>query len=348
LSSKTRACHANQAAVITSRIETRLTTPLRLTILLPVYDDWESARHVVQQLDAVLGGQPLNAQVLFLDDCSPTPAMTDLAESKLKNLVSVESLRLRRNLGHQRAIAIGLSFIHVERPGDAVLVMDADGEDKPEDVPRLIQEFLQERGDKVIFAMRIRRSANLTFRVFYLFYRWAHWLLTGISVKVGNFSIVSAAHVATLVVVSDTWNHYAASIFKSRIPHRAVPASRGQRFYGKSKMNFVALVLHGLSAISVFAEIVGARLTIAILMLVGFLVVLLGAVPVIRWGTDLAIPGWATTTAGLLLVIVLQMLTVALGLTLLVLFNRNNLSFLPLRDYRYFIGDVRKLYERAS
>ena len=57
---------------------------------------------------------------------------------------------------------------------------------------------------------------------------------------------------------------------------------------------------------------------------------------------------WATTAAGLLLVIVLQMLTVALGLTLLVLFNRNNLSFLPLRDYRYFVGEVRKLYERAG
>ncbi len=149
-------------------------------------------------------------------------------------------------------------------------------------------------------------------------------------------------------MVSDTWNHYAASIFKSRIPYTMFPVARGKRLAGDSKMNFVGLVLHGLSAISVFAEIVGARLTLAIVGLVTLVFGLLAAVLAIRWGTTLAIPGWATTAAGLLLVIVLQMLTVALGLTLLVLFNRNNLSFLPLRDYRYFVGDIQKLYESRS
>jgi membrane-bound metal-dependent hydrolase YbcI (DUF457 family) len=108
------------------------------------------------------------------------------------------------------------------------------------------------------------------------------------------------------------------------------------------------LVTHGLSAISVFAETVGVRLTLAALALVLLMIALLGTVLAIRFSTDLAIPGWATTAAGLLLVIVLQMLTVTLGLTLLVLFNRNNLSFLPLRDYRYFVAGVQQLYERAE
>jgi polyisoprenyl-phosphate glycosyltransferase len=305
-------------------------------------------RHLVRQLDDALRNEPVKARLLFVDDCSPTPAPPDLVQTKLTNIVSLESLRLRRNLGHQRAIAIGLSFIHAERPCDAVLIMDADGEDKPEDVPRLIQVFLAESRRKVIFAQRGRRSANWRFRIGYFLYRWGHRILTGIAVKVGNFSVIPAAHVETLVVVSDTWNHYAASVFKSRIPYAMLPTSRGKRLAGESKMNFVALVLHGLSAISVFAEIVGARLTLAILTLVAFLTALLLAVPVIRWGTDLAIPGWATTAAGLLLVIVLQMLTVALGLTLLVLFNRNNLSFLPIRDYRYFVGNVQNIYERAG
>ena len=321
------------------------TALLRLIILIPVYDDWESARQLLKKLDDMLNGQPAKAQVLFLDDCSPTPAPPDLVDSKLTNLTSVESLRLRRNLGHQRAIAIGLSFIHAERNCDALLIMDADGEDKPEDVPRLIERFLAEGGGKVIFAERMRRSDSWTFRLFYLLYRWGHRILTGIPVRVGNFSIIPATHIATLVVVSDTWNHYVASVFKSRIPHQMLPASRGKRLAGESKMNFVALVLHGLSAISVFAEIVGARLTLAIVGAVVVLILLLLAVLLIRLGTDWAIPGWATTAGGLLLVIVLQMLTVALGLTLLVLFNRNNLSFLPLRDYHYFVGSIQKLHD---
>ena len=290
----------------------------------------------------------MTARLLLVDDCSLSAAPADLVESKLRNVISVETLRLRRNLGHQRAIAIGLCFVHAERPCDAVLVMDADGEDKPEDVPRLIEMFRREGGRKVVFAQRGRRATTWTFKLFYFLYRWGHRLLTGVAVKVGNFSIIPAAHVATLVVVSDTWNHYAASVFRSRIPYTMLPTSRGKRLAGESKMNFVALVLHGLSAISVFAEVVGARLTMAIFGGVGVLTALLVSVLFIRWGTDLAIPGWATTAAGLLLVIVLQMLTVALGLTLLVLFNRNNLSFLPLRDYRYFVGEVRKLYERAG
>jgi glycosyltransferase involved in cell wall biosynthesis len=319
-----------------------------LIILLPVYGDWDSAHQLLGQLDTALKDQPVTARVLFVDDCSLTPTPDDFVPPRLRNIAHVETLRLRRNLGHQRAIAIGLCFIHAERPCDAVLVMDADGEDKAEDVPRLIEMFRREGGRKVIFAQRGRRATTWTFKLFYFLYRWGHRLLTGVAVKVGNFSIIPAAHVATLVVVSDIWNHYAASVFRSRIPYTMVPTSRGTRLAGESKMNFVALVLHGLSAISVFAEVVGTRLTMAIFGGVGILTALLIGVLFIRWGTDLAIPGWATTAAGLLLVIVLQMLTVAVGLTLLVLFNRNNLSFLPLRDYRYFVGGVRKLYERAG
>ena len=226
--------------------------------------------------------------------------------------------------------------------------MDADGEDKPEDVPLLIQKFLEEQGRFLIFARRMRRSANAIFRLFYFLYRWGHRILTGIPVQVGNFSILSANHLQTLVVVSDTWNHYAASVFKSRLPHTSVPLSRGKRLAGESKMNFIALVLHGLSAISVFAEIVGVRLTLAILVAVSLLVTSMIAVPLIAWGAGFAIPHWAAASGGVLLVIVLQMLTVAFGLTFLVLFNRNNLSFLPLRDFRYFIAGAHDIYERRD
>ena len=320
--------------------------PLRLIILLPVYDDWESARRLLRRLDQVLEGRAVHAQILLVDDGSPTPTPVELVIGPLKNLLRVESLRLRRNLGHQRAIAIGLSFIQAERPCDAVLIMDADGEDKPEDLLLLVEAFLEEEGRSLVFARRMRRSANLTFRLCYFLYRWGHRVLTGIPVQVGNFSILSTAHVQSLVVVSETWNHYAASVFKSRLPHRSVPTSRGERLAGESKMNFVALVLHGLSAISVFAEIVGVRLTLAIVLAVGLLLGSMLALPVIAWGAGFAIPRWATISGGVLLVIILQMLTVALGLTLLVLFNRNNLSFLPLRDFRYFIAGVQPVYER--
>jgi hypothetical protein len=93
--------------------------------------------------------------------------------------------------------------------------------------------------------------------------------------------------------------------------------------------------------------VVGVRLTLAIMILIALLFMMICVVVVIRLGTGLAIPGWATNATGLLLVIVLQMLTVAIGLTLSLLFTRNNLSFLPLRDHVYFVAGVHQVYEQA-
>ena len=321
---------------------------LKLVLLMPVYDDWQSARLLIAQVDAALAGVGAAVNIILVDDGSLTPPPSPLLDLELKNVALVERLRLRRNLGHQRAIAIGLCFVCLERDCDAVLAMDADGEDKAEDVPQLIQRYTELRGTSVVFAERTRRSESATFRIFYQSYRVLHRMLTGIPVKVGNFSIISREHLAALSVVSDLWNHYAASVYKARLPVAMLPTSRGARLAGQSKLNFVNLVIHGLSAISVFAETVGVRLMLGISLLMLLSLGLAGLVVAIRLGTALAIPGWATSAVGLLLILALQMLTLVAGLTFSVLFNRNNLTFLPARDYRYFVGEVSMLYGRSK
>src|SRR5204862_1949020 len=120
------------------------------------------------------------------------------------------------------------------------------------------------------------------------------------------FSIVPASQLQRLVVVSELWNHYAAAVFKARIPRSSIPTQRGERLSGKSRMNFVALVVHGLSALSVHSEIIGVRLLVVALVVVGLMGALLGAVVGVRLFTSLAIPGWATAAGGLLLVLLAQ------------------------------------------
>ena len=66
--------------------------------------------------------------------------------------------------------------------------MDSYGEDDPKDVPRLIQECATHGGQKIIFAARNRRSETLIFQVFYQAYRVIHLLLTGVHVRVGEYS----------------------------------------------------------------------------------------------------------------------------------------------------------------
>ena len=71
------------------------------------------------------------------------------------------------------------------------------------------------------------------FRVFYALYRWAHVLLTGIPVRVGNFSVIPSSQLRRLVVVSELWNHYAAAVFKARVPRTSVPTVRAPRLDGQ-------------------------------------------------------------------------------------------------------------------
>ncbi len=303
---------------------------------IPIFNDWESARLLLEQIDSVVYKHKLNASVLLVDDASTDCIPKDLAET-LGYIQQLEILKLRRNLGHQRAIALGLTFIYQERPCRAVVIMDGDGEDSPSDVIRLLEQFENHRGKRIIFAKRARRSEGLKFRVFYQFYKIIHWGLTGRKVEVGNFSIIPSQLLEHIVGISELWNHYAASVFKARLPIDKVAIARAKRLQGRSKMNFFSLVIHGLSAISVFGEEVGVRLLFAasILMLItlsGF-----STVVIIKLFTPLAIPGWATSAAAGFLTIFLNAFLLSLIFVFTILQSRNNSSFLPLRDYKYYI-----------
>ena len=118
--------------------------------------------------------------------------------SSLSSVRAIRILRLRRNLGHQRAIAIGLMHINKTIVCDAVIVMDADGEDTPEGVVQLLDAYSKNGGSEAIFAERSRRVESLLFRAFYLFYKILHRGLTGVGVRVGNFSILPSQYLSPL------------------------------------------------------------------------------------------------------------------------------------------------------
>jgi polyisoprenyl-phosphate glycosyltransferase len=318
-------------------------------IVVPIFDDWTSLDVLVTRLDAALAEQSLRADLLVVDDASVTPAPErTFAEKPLRALARIDVLRLRHNLGHQRAIAIGLAYVENVCAHDVVVVMDGDGEDNPSDVPRLVARLHEEHGQKIVFAERTRRSESLTFRVCYFFYRAAHRFLTGRGVRVGNFSALPRPRLASLVAVSALWNHYAAAAYQSRQPSCTIPTQRAPRIHGTSRMNAVALVAHGLSAISVQSEIVGVRLVVMALVVAVLAVLGLLTTLGVRILTDLAIPGWATYTAGILTLILFQALLSATVFSFMILAGRQGTTFLPLRDYRYYVGSVTPLVDARA
>ena len=312
-----------------------------VVILIPLRDDWAPAVELIRRLDQAIAPNSYVVDILLVDDGSIQDYRAVDFPSRFQTLRSIRILRLRRNLGHQRAIAVGLVHIEREIPCDAVLVMDGDGEDTPEGTLQLLHAF---SGKTAVFAKRSRRTESITFRVFYRLYKIFHFCLTGVRVQVGNFSILPSAYLRTLVVMPELWNHYAAAVFRSRLPFTAIPIPRGHRIAGESKMNFVSLIVHGMSAISVFGDVVGVRLLVA--SLAGTAMALLGIVAVIfiRAFTILAIPGWATYAAGALAIILIQFIAMASVFTFTILSDRTSLSFLPLRDCGMLVEGVKDIY----
>jgi hypothetical protein len=316
----------------------------RLVILMPVYNDWGALALLIPDLERELTAAGLKANVLLVDDGCTVAVPSNLGQPSFASIESIEVLSLRRNVGHQRAIAVGLSFIEANRPCRAVVVMDSDGEDDPRDVPRLIQECVIHGGQKIIFAARNRRSETLIFQVFYQTYRIIHLLLTGVQVRVGNFSVIPAGALKRLVAVSELWNHYAAAVHKAKLPMALLTTHRGRRLLGESQMSFVALVVHGLSAMAVFGDRIGVRLLTVVSVAMGFASVALASVIGIRLTTSLAIPGWATYAAGILLIILIQMLIVLLVFAFMILAGRDTMSVIPGRDYVHITDAVRQVH----
>jgi hypothetical protein len=150
----------------------------------------------------------------------------------------------------------------------------------------------------------------------------------------------------TLVAMSELWNHYAAALIRSGLPFTKIPIDRGTRIAGSSKMNFASLVAHGLSAISVFADIVGVRLLIG--SVAGSLLAGAGIVLVaLAWSsTNRAFPNWAIYASGGLAIVAIQFIVSAAAFTLLVLSNRKSLGFLPFRDCSVLMETSVDVYTR--
>jgi glycosyltransferase involved in cell wall biosynthesis len=257
----------------------------RLIVLVPVYNDWTALGRLLPLLDDAL--RPLDGAVRVVvdDDGSTEPEDGRVSSLPLSRVNWVTIVSLRRNMGHQRAIAMGLAHIEACLPCRCVVVMDGDGEDDPQDVMRLVARMDELRSTAVVFAERTRRIDGIAFRLFYLLYRMLHRMLTGIPVRVGNFSAIPAGMLRRLVVVSEVWNHYAAAVFLARIPRATIPSVRRPRLHGLSKMNVVSLVGHGLSGLSVHAELVGVRLLVAGGVVAAVVLLLLAGLAVFGWST---------------------------------------------------------------
>jgi len=316
----------------------------KLSIVIPIYNDWESFWSITESIDKLLINKVLSVNIIVIDDGS----LADITDEEnieinMQCVESIEIVRLNRNLGHQKAISIALAYIEDNKVSDQVIVMDGDGEDRPEDIIALLEASSKNQG-KIIFASRKERSEGILFSMFYKVYKFVYYVLTGSSINFGNFCIIPSILLSRLVYISEIHNHFSAGCIRSKLPIDTIPTKRGKRVRGKSKMNLISLILHGMSAIAVHIDIVAVRILIGSIFLIIISVFGIINVFMIKYFTDLAIPGWATNVVIGLTIILIQAFIVSLILVFLILNHRTQIIFIPIYDYKRYLLNIRYYY----
>jgi glycosyltransferase involved in cell wall biosynthesis len=291
-------------------------------IFTPVYRDVRSFRILRERLLEVLDAAAQETGpvrfVVIDDTAGQDPEVVPLAE-----LGDVTVLRPPFNLGHQRALVYALRKALPEiADADAVVTLDADGEDRPEDLPRLLAALTAKPPAErpAVLALRTKRRESIGFKVFYRLFRLLFRSLTGATVRSGNFAALPGS-IARRALLHPTFDlSYSSAILALDLPIEYVPCERGERYEGRSKMTYGKLAMHGLRMLMPFTDRIAIR-ALGTFVFFGVLGAALALIVIcLKIFTSSSIPGWTSYIALGALIVSL----VALGnfVSLFVLFSQ--------------------------
>ena len=158
---------------------------------------------------------------------------------------------MKQNRGHARCNAAGLKYLTEKENFDHVILMDGDGEDRPEELTLLFNKS-KENPSKTVTLNRIKRSEGLFFKLLYECHKILTYIFTGKLIKFGNYSCLPKEHAARLLKEACIWSSFSGSVTKVISDRVSVPSIRGQRYFGPSQMNLFNLLVHSFSIIAVF------------------------------------------------------------------------------------------------
>ena len=229
---------------------------MKLKILIPVYNDWQSVTELLDNIDHNLSGLDHEFSVIIINDASKHDRKEE--DKTFEKIHSIKILNMVVNQGHARCIATGLKYIYQKEDFDYVIPMDGDGEDRPEEIKELIKQIQNSNG-KPIVGKRVKRSEGLFFKICYELHKLITLTFTGKSIKFGNFTCLPKSTVEKLINDKATWNSFSGSLTKVENNLISIPSTRGTRYFGPSQMSFLNLLKHSLSIISVFRKTVLIR-----------------------------------------------------------------------------------------
>ena len=319
----------------------------RVHVLMPVFNDWQSANRVLIEIDSEISGLGASCSVTIVDDGSTNPEYRDgIFDLSLQKIDQITELRLIRNMGNQKALAVGIAYVGSEFEADYLVVMDSDLEDKPSDIPRLLSKCAETGDTQIVFAKRTKRSEGRLFRIYYKLFQALFRLLTHARISAGNFSVIPWGYVNSVASLHELWNHYSISLLRSRLPYCEIPSERGKRLYGTGTMNVTGLTAHAFSGLALYSDIIAIRLIFFFLAIGVLLLTLAGVVVGIRLFTDIPLIGWTSIALGLMSILVVQMVTSLVMLLFQISMMRTQAPHIPRQEFRNFIASVSVLFKK--
>ena len=222
---------------------------MKIKILIPVYNDWQSAFKLLENINSEVSNLEHEFSVIIVNDAS-TESRPELSKN-LDNLNSIKIINMKENRGHARCNASGLKHIYENEEFDYVIPMDGDGEDRPVEIKQLVDN-LNYHPDKPIVGERIKRSEGVFFKFCYFTHKLITSTFTGQSIKYGNYTCLPKSIVEKMINEKATWSSFSGALAKIAKDRATIPSERGKRYFGPSKMSFKNLLIHSLSIVSVF------------------------------------------------------------------------------------------------
>ena len=224
------------------------------TIVLPTYNDWKSLSILLIQIEKYLKNTKNIYKILIIDDNSSEKNKYRLNKNKFFKEIKI--LRLKNNVGSQKAIATGLKFISQfkKKKEDKFIIMDSDGEDDPKKIKEIIKFIDKNHKTKIITMNRTIRKESFFFSILYEIHLLLTFFITLKYIRFGNFSFLSRKVINSLTKKKELWLAYSATLNKFFESKESILAPRRKRISGKSKMSYSNLITHSLNIQSVYMK----------------------------------------------------------------------------------------------
>lgn len=218
-------------------------------IVIPVYNDWRSLNKLISKLNSILiKDKKVRNEILIVNDNSLEEVQIN--SKNLKSIKKIKVIFLKKNIGSQKAIAIGLDYLKKIKENFFITVMDSDGEDDPLQVKNMLKLAIKNPA-VVVTSNRKQREEPIIIILLYKLHLTLTYLFTQKWISFGNFSTFNKKNLNKLLSNNSSWYAHSSSVLKNCDILRLY-SKRKKRYYDKSKLGLLSLIEHSLRVNAVF------------------------------------------------------------------------------------------------